>query len=94
MSKQKLWAYLTLRQTHFQMVENTIQLKMRLKERKEMINEGVDIIDVGGVSTRPGYKEITLEEELDRVVPVVKSLIELDTQISIDTYRSEVAELV
>lgn len=67
-------------------VENAVE------RAKEMINEGVDIIDVGGVSTRPGYKEITLEEELDRVVPVVKSLIELDTQISIDTYRSEVAE--
>ena len=59
---------------------------------KEMVDEGVDIVDVGGVSTRPGYQEVTLEEELNRVVPVVEALIELNVQISIDTYRSEVAE--
>ena len=56
-----------------------------------MVDEGVDIVDVGGVSTRPGY-QVTLEEELNRVVPVVEALIELNVQISIDTYRSEVAE--
>lgn len=58
---------------------------------KEMIDEGVDIIDVGGVSTRPGHTEVSLEEEMQRVVPVVEELVKLNVQISIDTYRSEVA---
>ena len=61
---------------------------------KEMIDEGVDIIDVGGVSTRPGHTEVSLEEEMQRVVPVVEELVKLNVQISIDTYRSEVAKLV
>ena len=59
---------------------------------KEMIDEGVDIIDVGGVSTRPGHTEVSLEEEMQRVVPVVEELVKLNVQISIDTYRSEVAK--
>lgn len=70
---------------------NTVE--KAVKRAKEMMNEGVDIIDVGGISTRPGgYEEITVQEELDRIVPVVKALAELDVQLSIDTYRSEVAE--
>ena len=60
---------------------------------KEMIDEGVDIIDVGGVSTRPGHTEVSLEEEMQRVVPVVEELVKLNVQISIDTYRSEVRSL-
>src|SRR5699024_2405372 len=63
-----------------------------VKRAQEMIEEGVDMIDVGGISTRPGYEEISVTEELQRVVPVVKALSQLDVQLSIDTYRSEVAE--
>lgn len=63
-----------------------------LKQQVEkMSNEGVDIIDIGGESTRPGAKEIGLQEELDRVLPaieVVKTVT--DAYISIDTYKPEV----
>lgn len=59
---------------------------------EKLISEGVDIIDIGGVSTRPGYTEVSLEEELDRVIPVVEALSDLDVQLSVDTYRSKVAE--
>ncbi|ALM56053.1 dihydropteroate synthase [Staphylococcus equorum] len=69
---------------------NTVE--KAIKRAKEMMDEGVDIIDVGGISTRPGFEEISVEEELERVVPVVSALAELDVQLSIDTYRSEVAE--
>lgn len=69
---------------------NTVE--KAIKRAKEMMNEGVDIIDVGGISTRPGFEEISVEEELERVVPVVSALADLDVQLSIDTYRSEVAE--
>ncbi len=59
---------------------------------KCMMDEGVDIIDVGGVSTRPGHETITLEEELKRVLPVVEAIVGFDVKISVDTFRSEVAE--
>lgn len=69
-------------------VENAI------KRAEAMISEGVDIIDIGGISTRPGFKEISIEEEMNRVVPVVKALSRLDVVLSVDTYRSEIAEAV
>ncbi|MGL4875482.1 MAG: dihydropteroate synthase [Clostridium sp.] len=58
----------------------------------EMIKEGADIIDVGGESTRPGYTEVSVEDEINRVVPVIKMIKEnFDIPVSIDTYKSEVA---
>ena len=56
-----------------------------------MIAEGADIIDIGGESTRPGAQRITEEEELARVIPVIKKLSEHGAVISIDTMRSGVA---
>jgi len=58
---------------------------------REMIAEGVDIIDVGGESTRPGAERISADEERDRVIPVVTQLHNLGAVISIDTTRSEIA---
>ena len=58
-----------------------------------MVKEGADIIDIGGESTRPGSKPLKLEEELRRVIPVIESLVkEVDIPISIDTYKSAVAQ--
>jgi dihydropteroate synthase len=58
-----------------------------------MVEEGADIIDIGGESTRPGSKPIELEEELHRVMPVIESIVkEVDIPISIDTYKSTVAQ--
>lgn len=57
----------------------------------QMISEGVDIIDIGGESTKPGAERITLEEELARVIPVIKELSQSGIKMSIDTMRSEVA---
>jgi dihydropteroate synthase len=56
-----------------------------------MITEGADIIDIGGESTRPGALRITEEEELSRVIPVIKELSHHGAVISIDTMRSGVA---
>lgn len=61
----------------------------------QMLEEGADIIDVGGESTRPGAKPISIDEELERVIPVIKAVRkELGNNflISIDTYKSEVAK--
>lgn len=58
----------------------------------EMEEEGADIIDIGGESTRPGSKSIPPEEELKRVLPVIKKLVKrIKIPISIDTYKNEVA---
>ncbi|MDR0690675.1 MAG: dihydropteroate synthase [Streptococcaceae bacterium] len=61
---------------------------------KQMIDDGADIIDVGGQSTRPGYTEVSVAEELKRVLPVIKAVRELAPKIpiSIDTYFFEVAK--
>lgn len=59
----------------------------------KMVEEEVDFIDVGGESTRPGAEPISVEEELRRVLPVIERLAKVtDVPISIDTYKSDVAE--
>jgi dihydropteroate synthase len=58
----------------------------------EMIAEGVDIIDIGGESTRPGAERVTEEEEIARTVPVITELAKYGTTISIDTMRASTAE--
>lgn len=54
-----------------------------------MIANGVDLIDIGGESTRPGAEPVPLQEELDRVLPVIESLKDCDVPLSIDTYKAE-----
>ncbi len=58
----------------------------------EMRAEGADVIDVGGESTRPGAQRVAADEELRRVVPVVKTLAAAGIPLSVDTYRARVAE--
>lgn len=59
----------------------------------QMIEEGADIIDIGGESTRPGAEPVSLEDELHRVIPVIESIrTQSDVCISIDTTKSDVAE--
>lgn len=67
--------------------------KAILTHVEKMISEGADFIDVGGYSSRPGADEISIEEELERVIPVVKAIRRSfkDSIISIDTFRTEVA---
>ncbi|MCX7831717.1 MAG: dihydropteroate synthase [Actinobacteria bacterium] len=70
-----------------------ISAKEALIKAEEMIEAGVDIIDVGGQSTRPGSDEVDLNEELERTIPVIKELTRIfKVPVSIDTYRVEVAE--
>ncbi|MDD6269276.1 MAG: dihydropteroate synthase [Oscillospiraceae bacterium] len=59
----------------------------------DMINEGAAIIDIGGESTRPGHKQISVQEEIERVVPVIEMVKKnFDVPVSIDSYKSEVVE--
>ena len=63
--------------------------KAALAHAEQMIESGVDIIDIGGESTRPGAVPISLQEELDRVMPVIESLVNCGVALSIDTYKAE-----
>lgn len=68
-------------------------LDRALDHAEQMIREGADIIDIGGESTRPGYTPITDEEEIGRVVPVIRAVKErFDIPVSLDTYKSSVAK--
>ena len=63
-----------------------------ITQGRRLIAEGVDIIDVGGESTRPGAERISEEDELTRVIPVVNELVKDGAVISVDTMRAEVAK--
>ncbi|WP_416305232.1 dihydropteroate synthase [Neptunicella sp. SCSIO 80796] len=62
-----------------------------LNHTKQMLDEGADFIDIGGESTRPGAADVTLEQELDRVIPVVETICrEFDCVVSVDTSKAQV----
>lgn len=64
-----------------------------LKQTQKMVEDGADLIDVGGESARPGYIRITEEEELARVIPVIEAIKKrFDIPVSLDTYKAGVAE--
>ena len=63
--------------------------KDSLAQAERMIANGVDLIDIGGESTRPGAEPVTLQEELDRVLPVIEGLKDCGIPLSIDTYKAE-----
>lgn len=69
------------------------QIDRALRHAEEMLRDGAKIIDVGGESTRPGHAPVSLEQELERTVPIIEALTrELGCIVSIDTYKAGVAE--
>ena len=72
-----------------------LTLDSALKRAHQMIEEGVDIIDIGGESTRPGSDPVSADEELKRITPIIEALKkESDIAISIDTYKPQVMKAV
>ena len=68
------------------------QVEAALSHAGKMIVEGVHIIDIGGESTKPGYVQISEEEEIRRIVPVIRAIKEkYDIPVSVDTYKAKVA---
>lgn len=68
-------------------------IEAAIRRAKEMIDDGADIIDIGGESTRPGFESVDAIEEINRVVPVIKGLAEeINVPVSIDTSKALVAE--
>lgn len=73
--------------------DTRVNLKKAVEDGIQMEKDGADFIDIGGESTRPGSEIVTIEEELERVIPVISELKgKISIPISIDTYKSEVAE--
>ncbi len=65
-----------------------------LQHCEQLLSEGADILDIGGESTRPGSPPVSLEEELARVVPVVRHAVKLGVPISVDSYKPQVMRAV
>jgi len=68
------------------------RLGAAVERAEEMVAEGVDIVDVGGESTRPGADPVPVSAEIDRVVPVIEALSTLDVPLSVDTRKAAVAD--
>ncbi|MDM5329442.1 dihydropteroate synthase [Neobacillus sp. CF12] len=70
-----------------------LDITQAVEHAKEMVENGADIIDIGGESTRPGYTVISEDEEIERVVPVIEAIAKhVNVPISIDTYKAKVAQ--
>ena len=69
-------------------------LTSALKHCELLLKQGAHILDIGGESTRPGAQQVSLEEELQRVLPVVKEALRLNVPLSVDTYKPEVMQAV
>lgn len=73
--------------------DSKVNLDRVVADAVRMENDGADFLDIGGESTRPGAENVSLDEELERVTPVISSLKgKVSIPLSIDTYKSEVAE--
>ena len=95
----QVWAVLNVTPDSFSDGGEAVTLDAALGKAKRLLAEGADVIDVGGASSRPagatygaGAAQVSVEEEIARVVPVVRALVrELGARVSVDTTRSEVA---
>lgn len=70
------------------------QGQQALHHAEQLVKEGAEILDIGGESTRPGSPAVPLEEELLRVLPVVKEAVNLGVAVSVDTYKPQVMQAV
>ena len=69
-------------------------LAAALRHCEQLVKDGAHILDIGGESTRPGSPAVPLDEELARVVPLVRDAVSLGVPISVDTYKPEVMQAV
>lgn len=71
---------------------NYTTVERAVRHAVQMAEDGADIIDIGGESTRPGFRQISAEEELERILPVIEAVRQaVDLPLSVDTYKAEVA---
>ncbi|MGN8057353.1 dihydropteroate synthase [Pedobacter sp. 22163] len=94
LSRPKVMGILNITPDSFYSNSRTKSIDEALTKAAQFLNEGATFIDIGGYSSRPGAKDISTSEEVDRLVPVVESLVKAfpEAVISIDTFRAKVAE--
>jgi dihydropteroate synthase len=94
LSTPKVMGILNITPDSFYSNSRTKSIDEALTKAAQFLNEGATFIDIGGYSSRPGAKDISTTEEVDRLVPVVESLAKTfpEAIISIDTFRAKVAE--
>ena len=94
LSSPKVMGILNITPDSFYNNSRTKSIDEALTKAAQFLNEGAAFIDIGGYSSRPGAKDISTSEEVDRLVPVVESLVKAfpEAVISIDTFRAKVAE--
>ena len=88
-----IWGILNVTPDSFSDGGKFNHLDQALFHVEQMITDGMDIVDIGGESTRPGYQKLTDAEEIDRVAPVIEAVkARFDVPVSLDTYKAGVAE--
>jgi len=92
LSQPKVMGIINCTPDSFYSESQNILLKNSILKAENLLKEGVDIIDIGGYSSRPGAEDISIQEEIDRVLPLIEYLkSNHDCIISLDTFRSKVA---
>lgn len=93
-TRPKLMGVLNITPDSFSDGGEFLEVESALNQARLLVSQGADIIDVGGESTRPGAMRVSLAQEQDRVIPVIRAIAaELDVLISIDTMNSATAKL-
>ncbi len=87
-----VWGILNVTPDSFSDGGKWTNMDATLKHVEEMLKEGMDVLDIGGESTRPGHTQISEQEEIERVVPVIEAVKQrFDVPVSLDTYKAKVA---
>ncbi|SMC67724.1 dihydropteroate synthase [Moheibacter sediminis] len=94
LSQPKVMGILNITPDSFYDGGKNIEIQNALNQVETMLNQSADFVDIGGISTRPGSTEVSENEELNRVIPIVESILKEfpEILISVDTYRSKVAK--
>lgn len=93
LSKPCIMAILNITPDSFSDGGNNLSVSSAVKTALQMVEDGADILDIGGESSRPGAEPVSEKEEINRVIPVIKAIRkETKIPISIDTYKSETAK--
>jgi len=88
----EIWGILNITPDSFSDGGKFSEVENAIKQAHLMLNQGADVIDIGGESTRPGAQRVSVSEEISRIKIVVQELVSSGVRISLDTMKSEVAE--
>ena len=92
LSRPRIMGILNVTPDSFSDGGENLDTKAAIARGLQMLDEGADIIDVGGESTRPGHTPVSADEEAARILPVVRALVDVGAVVSIDTCHAQVAK--